>query len=1323
MSAAEFYEQVQSLFLEVCDLSAEEQQRKLDAARSTNPDLAQRVQAMLQQDAASPESIDVARETLAGPSVDTEVPPQKSSEVTPPTIDGYEVHEQIGRGGMGVVSRATQLGTGRDVALKTVHIARLGASQQLARFRREVNLAARLSHRHIAQVYQAGEFKGVPYCVMELIEGVPLDTYFTQNDVSRQDRIALMILVCEAMSHAHQMGVIHRDLKPSNILVESDGTPHIVDFGIATLDDEESERLTLDGQILGTPAYMSPEQASGDLKTIGTRSDIYSLGVLLYTALLGKPPHDQSGSYIAVLKRVIEEDAVRPRTIDSSIALDLESVLLKALERDIDRRYSTVGELAQDLARFQNREPVSARRIGPIARLARTYRRAPVISGLISAVALLLLVLAVGGPLVALHQFQLLESVRVQRDAKESAQIDTLLNADIDIIPDLVRTSRDDFANLLPQLKELAEQPDLTSEQRLRLDLAMLESDQTHLPALVTRLNDCTPEEFQAIRTVVAPWSSSFKQQLWDIALNSQSGNQSRFRAACALAEFDQNNDDWNQIADQTVESLLAKPPLLAAKWAALLQPTGQWLTPALRESYHDSADTNSSTSTTAAEILATYASEKPDILCDLLAGSNATQFRIIIEAPTEDTRSKLCECLLERLQEIDLSPSATPQPAMDTQSRKAANCLLALARLGQEHHLWSYLIHSTDPSVRSWLVIFMKAAGIPADVVAARFVREKDLSARRALALALGKYTDSDLSTDWKGRIANELKQIAANHPDSGLHAAACWTLRRWKQGFSVSEQGIDSLQPAAKVSASSTGPLTSHPAAFWYTTSQGQKMAVIPGPATFLMGAPKSNPFDIDSGRQAQVTIDRTYAICTTEVTHRDFQAFLDDSGYADVWHSKSPIHGDYPQTNINRKAMAAYCNWLSVRDGLPHSELCYDSDGRSIVSPHILDRLGYRLPTVAEWEFACRSGAGTSHSYGNDAVLLNEYAWVLRTSHDDRSSPVARLMPNDFGLFDMHGNVLETTLNAPRYLSTTLDRDRHLPIAKHFARASTEKVIACGGWFGSSYIATQSGWRSNLSVQVSNNVTGFRIARTLLPHERSVNTDPVTADSRPSIQLPGDGSRIAAPGVPFHQFAQFTVESWVEDWRYALAHQGLSVGAHSRLGFGDHQAFWTSDDKSLAAITFDTIIRQGRHHVALVFESSNQSVFIDGELKARVEAERPSAIDKDRPLLIGHVENTRVYASGKMRWFRVSSTARYTDNFTPPEDFVTDDATELLFDFSKRRGTEIPDLSAHQRHGRLITPTAAPSSEPNPPEAESNQRSVSKTAPDQNRPRQDQ
>ena len=241
-------------------------------------------------------------------SSDSEHEPTSSSveeTETSPYIDGFEVIEKIAEAGQGQVWRALQQSTGRHIAIKIPRLGTVISERARIRFEREIELVARLNHPNIARIYDSGMNHGQYYYIMDFVEGSNLDDYVLKHAFTHRQILELMRTICQAVQHAHQNGIIHRDIKPANIIVTKEGSPVIVDFGLAKgfLEEDQNLVVSMDGETVGTPAYMSPEQAAGHIDKVDTRTDVYSLGVTLYTLLTGKNPHDLSGSRLEVMHR------------------------------------------------------------------------------------------------------------------------------------------------------------------------------------------------------------------------------------------------------------------------------------------------------------------------------------------------------------------------------------------------------------------------------------------------------------------------------------------------------------------------------------------------------------------------------------------------------------------------------------------------------------------------------------------------------------------------------------------------------------------------------------------------------------------------------------------------------------------------------------------------------------------------------------------------------------------------------------------------------------------------------------------------------------
>jgi len=284
----------------------------------------------------------------------------------------YELLEELGRGGMGVVYKARQVSLGRIVALKVMLRGDMASSADLARFRTEAESAAQLDHPGIVPVYEVGDQDGQPYFTMKFVEGTTLAKLLAEGPMSPRDSAALLGPVCRAVQFAHARGVLHRDLKPSNILIDEEGRPHVSDFGLAKRVQADSG-LTISGAILGTPSYMAPEQAAGNRGKLGPSSDVYSLGTILYQMLTGRPPF-QAASPVDTVLLVLEQEPLPPRLINPRADRELEMIALKCLQKPQELRYDSAQALADDLEAFQADEPTAARSGVFTQVLARAFR-------------------------------------------------------------------------------------------------------------------------------------------------------------------------------------------------------------------------------------------------------------------------------------------------------------------------------------------------------------------------------------------------------------------------------------------------------------------------------------------------------------------------------------------------------------------------------------------------------------------------------------------------------------------------------------------------------------------------------------------------------------------------------------------------------------------------------------------------------------------------------------------------------------------------------------------------------------------------------------
>ena len=340
-----------------------------------------------------------------------------------PAVPGYEILDELGRGGMGVVYKARHLKLGRVVALKMILAGGHAGRQDLDRFQTEAEAVARLQHPGIVQIHEVGEHEGLPYLSLEYVAAGSLAAKLHGNPWPAPRAAELVEQLARAVDHAHQAGIVHRDLKPGNVLLAADGTPKVTDFGLAKKLDAAAD-ATRTGAVMGTPSYMAPEQAQGRTRDVGPAADVYALGAVLYELLTGRPPF-KGATTLETLAQVVAHEPVPPSHL-ATVPHDLETVCMKCLRKEAGKRYGSAAELADDLRRFRASEPIRARPVGAAERAVKWVKRHP---GVAASLAGLVVVIAVS--LLALTGLWVRaegrrdEAVKARGEADESARLAT----------------------------------------------------------------------------------------------------------------------------------------------------------------------------------------------------------------------------------------------------------------------------------------------------------------------------------------------------------------------------------------------------------------------------------------------------------------------------------------------------------------------------------------------------------------------------------------------------------------------------------------------------------------------------------------------------------------------------------------------------------------------------------------------------------------------------------------------------------------------------------------------------------------------------------
>ena len=578
-------------------------------------------------------------------------------------IGPYKLLQQIGEGGMGSVWMAEQEEpVRRRVALKLIR-GDFGTKEAIARFEAERQALAMMNHQNIAKVLDAGTTdNGSPYFVMELVKGIPLTEYCDQNKLTIEERLELFIPVCRAIQHAHQKGIIHRDLKPSNVLVtlyDGKPVPKVIDFGLAkalehTTKLTDKTMFTEFGKVVGTVQYMAPEQAEMNALDVDTRTDIYSLGVMLYELLTGSTPLDKETvnkkALLQVLAIIREKDPPRPSTrlsttgdavtglseqrkiapakLHQILKGELDWIVMKALEKDRTRRYETASSLADDVGRYLNSEVVQARPPSLAYRLKKRVLRLYNNPVAVSLTAVLATVIV-----ATLAVLLIVRQSRINRDNSELVKglVQQIETAQMGNVPEIIEQLEPIRSWADPQLKlefDRVEKP----ESKLKLALAMLPNEEFVLDYIISQLPVCDGAQLEVILPLISEHSELVSKALWQLAPNALIDQDiNLLPIAAVLSQFDPRSHQWPGLADTITERLLQESSLRRSKWIELLFPVREYLVNSLVEIYRDQNSSRQMVDL-ATDILEVYAADNLEVLAQLILTSKPKQFNQLFD-------------------------------------------------------------------------------------------------------------------------------------------------------------------------------------------------------------------------------------------------------------------------------------------------------------------------------------------------------------------------------------------------------------------------------------------------------------------------------------------------------------------------------------------------------------------------------------------------------------------------------------------------------------------------------------------------------------------
>ena len=1074
---------------------------------------------------------------------------ESASGVRPRRLGDYELHEEIGQGGMGTVYRAKQVRLNRQVALKMIRSGKFSTEIEIRRFHIEAQAAAHLDHPAIVPIFEIQEHEGLHFFTMAYVEGEPLSSRLRTGPLPPRQAANLLKSVAIGIAYAHQQGVVHRDLKPSNILIDLTGQPRISDFGLAKRVGMNSSS-TARGEILGTPSYMPPEQAQGNIDQIGPLSDVYSLGAVLYAALTGSPPF-QSASPLETVRQVIELEPVAPRKFNPAIPQDLETITLKCLEKEPARRYPNAQAFADDLERYLDGHPITARPISQFERIWRWANRRRDLSLMFVA----LIVFAVAGATTigelsrrhaqtTLHER--IEGLVKQIETAEFTELPRLID-EICLIPNPVPVE-----HALSDHVRLRRSPE--AELRLSLARSLL---QRHVDASTCQSWLKLPlDDLFVVSGIVEPLSVQVRALLKPVILAGVSVDSVdaglKLRAICLFVSLDSLPDasrrdtrssqtdevaskiDWGELSDGILQLVQENPAEFKAA-RELLRPAARDLTPPLKDRIARGLLPDSQRNL-AISLLAELVLDSPEEIAELACLVDSRTFNLVTRY-VERSKEQVIPFLLRHLQQgqvevadsqeglkdekrVALATSISRSKAAD--ARRRAMAAAWLYRIGQAELIWANLQNQPDESLPYAILDRIPVVGGSAQPLLNQFSHDVGLSLStepsiehwprlpmwkvpeavsqlHMMILLAGELAEGGLITaDHQEYWQTILPLLLRHHPDCGIHSSCEWTLRKLGAAAAV-EQAQQQFSSVPVVEDRG-----------WFVTSEGSTMAFFKGPISYQAGANWLDPERVANTVIDPVTaketntdrepflmrvIPRDFAIATKEVSLREFLRF--DSRFHEQINLFSSPSLEHPVNNVNWYVAAEYCNWLSKQAGLDPSEWCFvpNQQGRYAegmsLAENYLHRTGYRMPTEAEWEFACRAGTSTPRFFGHCRELLPQFAWFRDNSRERGLIVPGTMKPNRAGLFDMFGNVIEWCIDP--YAGRPGNQSGVVPDLERGLTVDAEawRVMRGGHVYAeANELRATDLW--TFRPIVTNGHYGLRLARTLKVH------DPVDASS---------------------------------------------------------------------------------------------------------------------------------------------------------------------------------------------------------------------------------
>jgi len=1027
----------------------------------------------------------------------------------PERIAGYKTIQRLGEGSFGIVIKCQDEKLDRAVAIKLQKANPLKSANRIDRFLKEARAAGHLRHPNIIPVYEYGEFGGNPYIVYEFVDGVTLDDWIEQHTDLRR-RIRLLADIAQALEYAHSLGIIHRDIKPANILIDHEHSqPHIADFGCAK-QDRPDQLQTVDGSMMGTPAYMSPEVCQGYANQADARSDIWALGVILYETLTGQRPFH--GKFSELFQQIQSTEPKRPTRIDSSLPGDLETITLKCIEKKPERRFQSCGELAGDLQAWLDNRPIKARRVGVIERTWLWSRRNPTVASLLGLVAACLILIAIGSMLYSINTRRQNEAILKKQRQIVQARIDGLVTASPEVLPTLIEDMADLDPDSAKEIRRLLAAQNGSPAEGFSYNLALYqlakasgESDVRVMEGLAEYVPLGTAAEHVALLQVTGMDLASYSPSFWKIALDESTTPRQRMLVCGVLATTDPTNAHWQDQIAESVRFLLLTRSAELPNWCQLLRPVSASLKPELQRVLRTG---DAQVQQKAVEIVSWLFQDDLSFLLGLglelppallkQLGRNLEQHRVPFLALLDEQE-------------------AVPDPGNHRRQTNARLIRGLLAEPDQLHrvvHSWTGPI--SDES-RNRLVNEATLAGLsPAGFIHWITEDSPELTKPKspilvAAILALGQANQQQLFQTRRENLRLRLLFLFRQHKDVAVHSACLWLLTRW--GF----------EPDIHDALSEIQTRQPKPGYSWHEDVTGICFAVFQPVDSFHYGPPADYPhLPYDNFVSGEANLTRRFGIAIHETTDQQFMTweqltidaylkmsdeasqnnpdeaesrsakallqrakrlqrarsgrirsiadeFKADAGQAaiDVSQSTRPV------TRINWDTAAFFCNGMSQLAGIPPDQHVYKIVGsaswQASAVEEPLAKFGYRLPTGIEWEFACRANSDTRFFFGDSIDLATHYLWSVENSKN-LLQPVGHLKPNSNGLFDAQGNASE-------WCHSPFDYDSKIESARIFREIRGQSTVEQASKMTVFY-------RQESTPSEFGSRRGFRLARTYPP-----------------------------------------------------------------------------------------------------------------------------------------------------------------------------------------------------------------------------------------------